>query len=202
MSISIVVIDDHPIVEEGVRNLVSADGDLTFAGAAQTLRAGLRMVQSCRPDVILLDVRLGETGATTAVHALRSIHPSAAIILFTAHPRSADAARAIRAGACSAIPKETPPRRIRELVKAVVSGSVVSGRGLPALIHGSDRHSLTPRQLEVLEMVAAGMTNREIAEELHLRPTTVKAYWQESMQRLGVRNRAEAIAFAYSQGLL
>lgn len=196
MSISVLVVDDHPIVEQGVRNVVSGDAELTFAGAAQTLRDAVRLVQSRRPDVILLDVRLGDTDPATAVHSLQSTHPSAAIILFTAHPRSSDSARAIRAGACAAIAKETPPKRIRELVKAAASGNVGTA------FHGPSRSILTPRQLEVLEKVAAGMTNSEIAAELHLRPTTVKAYWQESMQRLGVRNRAEAIAFAYSQGLL
>jgi len=202
MSISVVVIDDHPIVEQGVRNIVFEDDGLTFAGAAQTLEAAAHLVESRRPNVILLDVRLGDTDATTAVRRLRGIHPPAAIILFTAHPRSSDTLRAIQAGACTAIAKDTPPRRIRELVKAAASGSRPGDAGSPAASLTPHPSILTPRQLEVLERVAAGMTNSEIAEELNLRPTTVKAYWQESMQRLGVRNRAAAIALAYNQGLL
>jgi two-component system, NarL family, nitrate/nitrite response regulator NarL len=202
MSIRVLVIDDHPIVEQGVRNLVAEDDDLTFAGAAQTLDTAVRLVRSCRPDVIMLDVRLGDTNATAAVQKLRSTHPSAAIILFTAHPQSPDAARAIRAGACAAIGKETPPRHVRKLVKAAASGSLGGDLGYLEETHPPVRSILTPRQLEVLEKVAAGMTNSEIAKELYLRPTTVKAYWQETMHRLGVHNRAEAIASAYGQGLL
>lgn len=202
MSISVLVVDDHPIVEQGVRNVISEDDDLTFAGAAHDLHAALRLVQTCRPDVILLDVRLGDTDAISAVRSLSSTLPSAAIILFTAHPRSPDTVRAIRAGACAAIAKETSPRRIRELIKSFTSGSFRAKPGCPMTIRESDRSILTPRQQEVLEKVAAGMTNSEIAKELHLQPTTVKSYWQESMQRLGVRNRAEAIASAYNQGLL
>jgi DNA-binding NarL/FixJ family response regulator len=194
VTIRVFVVDDHPIVQQGVSNVFEDDSDIMLVGAAETLGTAVSSVRALRPDVILLDVRLGDGKVACAVTALRRVSSSSQIVLFTAHPAHAGIREALKAGAIATLPKEIAPIQLREAVKAAFAGSLQRGVVEP------DR--LTPRQREVLEGVASGMTNIEIADQLRLQPATVKAYWQEAMQRLGVRNRAEAIATAYRLDLL
>ena len=162
---------------------------------AKKLPEAVAAVHGRKPDVILLDVRLGDTDVTSAVTALGAAAPQARIVLFTADPHNPQIPHARRAGAVTTVPKDTAPATLRAVVRAAHQGTLRDdappGRAL-----------LTPRQREVLACVASGMTNSEIGEELGLRPTTVKAYWQEILQRIGARNRADAIATAYRLGLL
>ena len=194
MTIRVFVVDDHPIVQQGVSNVFEDDSDIMLVGAAETLSSAVSSVRTLRPDVILLDVRLGDEKVASAVTALRRAWSSSHIVLFTAHPAHAGIREALKAGAIATLPKEIAPIQLREAVRAAFAGSLQRGVLEPDW--------LTPRQREVLEGVASGMTNIEIADRLRLQPATVKAYWQEAMQRLGVRNRAEAIATAYRLDLL
>lgn len=191
---SVFVIDDHPIVAQGIALVLDGDPELRFAGGCDELGEAVLAMDRIRPSVVLLDVRLPGTDVVTAVRALTHAAPETRILLFTAYPRHADVRRARSAGAVATVAKDTPPAQLRELIRAVVRGELLGG----------DLGSgvLTGRQHDVLCRVATGMTNVEIAAQLGLQPTTVKAYWKETMQRLGVRNRAEAIAAAYQRGLL
>lgn len=192
--IGIFVIDDHPIVAQGVTAVLAEAADLVFVGSAATLAEGLTAVATSGPDVVLLDVRLPDTDPVTAVEALRRALPQARIVLFTADPTHPHIRGARAAGAVATVAKDAGPESLRAVLRQVVAGVPTRDDAEPGL--------LTPRQHDVLTRVAMGMTGTEIAAELKLRPTTVKAYWQETMQRLGVRNRAEAIAAAYHRGLL
>ncbi|MBA2946742.1 response regulator transcription factor [Streptomyces himalayensis] len=194
MSIGLFVIDDHPIVQAGIENVFVDEDEFELLGAATTLAQAVSAVRARPPDVILLDVRLGDTDVTAAVTALCVAAPVARIVLFTADPRNRQIPAARRAGAVTTVPKDTAPAELRAAIRAVHDGSL---RDEPA----PERALLTPRQHDVLACVANGMTNNEIAQELGLRPTTVKAYWQETLQRMGARNRADAIAIAYRLGL-
>lgn len=120
---------------------------------------------------------------------------SATVVLFTADASHPQVPTAMRHGAVTTITKDTPPAEMRSIIRAAANGEALAP-GRP------EQRILTDRQLEVLRLVSAGMTNGEIADELGLAVTTVKAYWQETMQRLGVRNRAEAIVAGYRAGLL
>ncbi|MFC9664057.1 LuxR C-terminal-related transcriptional regulator [Nocardia sp. NPDC127606] len=192
--ISVFVIDDHPIVAQGVALVLDGDPDLRFVGACEDLGSGVVAIVRLRPSVVLLDVRLPGTDVATAVRTLAHAVAETRIVLFTAYPEHADVRRARSAGAVATAAKDTPPPKLRELIRAVVRGELLGG--------DFESGVLTTRQHDVLCRVATGMTNVEIAEQLGLQPSTVKAYWQETMQRLGVRNRAEAIAAAYQRGLL
>ncbi|OZC73985.1 DNA-binding response regulator [Rhodococcus sp. 06-462-5] len=192
---SVYVVDDHPIVGHGVQLILDGEPDLTFAGASGALPDAVSAVARIRPEVILLDVRLPGTDAVRAVKALLQSGPSSRIALFTADPSHPHVRGARTAGAVATLAKDTAPGRLRELIREVAAGVAIPNEGIEASI-------FTARQLDVLTLVAVGLTNQEIADELGVQPTTVKTYWQEAMQRLGVRNRAEAIAVAYRQGLL
>lgn len=193
--IGVFVVDDHPIVAQGIELVLDDDTDLRFAGAAGVLSDATDAVGRILPDVILLDVRLPDTDVVTAVDALTRAAPAACILLFTADPSHPHVRSARAAGAVATLAKDTPPERLRRLIRAAARGETLED-------DSGDAGVLTARQHDVLSKIATGMTNIEIAEELGLQPNTVKAYWQETMWRLGVRNRAEAIATAYRRGLL
>lgn len=192
---SVFVVDDHPIVAEGVALVLQDDGDLTYVGAAGTLAEATTAVALLCPDVILLDVRLPDSDVETAVRSLKRTLVAANIVLFTADPAHPHIRRARASGAVATVAKHTAPARLRDIIRAAATGRSLTE-------DGEVEGVLTPRQHDVLSRVATGLTTIEIAEELGLQPTTVKAYWQETMQRLDVRNRAEAIAAAYRRGLL
>lgn len=189
------VVDDHPIVAQGVALVLDDDPELRFAGSAGGLQEAITAVTRIRPDVVLLDVRLPDTDVVTAVGTLKRAAPATRILLFTADPTHPHVRGARIAGALGTLAKDTPPDRLRRLIRTAAEGG-------PLNIDDHNASLLTARQHDVLTRVATGMTNIEIAEELGLQASTVKAYWQETMQRLGVHNRAEAIAAAYRRGLL
>jgi DNA-binding NarL/FixJ family response regulator len=195
VSIKLFVVDDHPIVEAGIQNVFVDEDEFELVGAATSLPEAVAAAHRRQPNVILLDVRLGDIDVTSAVKALRAAAPEACVVLFTADPRNPQIPDARRAGAVTTISKATAPAQLRAVVRA-------AGEGRLRDDSPTGRSLLTPRQCEVLACVASGMTNSEIAQELGLRPTTVKAYWQEILQRIGARNRADAIATAYRLGLL
>lgn len=191
---SIFVIDDHPVVAQGIALTVEDDDELVFVGEAASIADAGGHLRRLRPDLVLLDVRIPGTHVVEAMAVLRRLVPDVIVLLFTADPRHPDVRDALRVGALAVVAKDTPPAQLRAVLRAAARGSSP---------HVEDTSPiLTPRQHDVLTRVATGMTNAEIAEELGLRPTTVKTYWQETMQRLGVRNRAEAIGAAYRDGLL
>ncbi len=192
---TVFVVDDHPIVAQGIELVLTGDPQLRFAGGASALHEAIAAVARVKPDVVLLDVRLPDTDVVTAVEALTRAAPSARILLFTADPRHPHVRNARAAGALATLAKDTPPAFLRRLIWT-------AAQGVPFEEITDDPTVLTARQHDVLIRVATGMTNGEIAEQLGLQLTTVKAYWQETMQRLCVRNRAEAIAAAYQRGLL
>ena len=192
--IGVFVVDDHPIVAQGVEMTLEDEPDLRFVGSASTLAEAITLLPGLRPRIILLDVRLPDADVETAVRAIRRRAETAHVVLFTADPTHPHIRRARAAGAVATVPKDTSPTRLREIIRNAAAGR--------ALAIEPDGGVLTPRQHDVLSRVAVGMTNAEIAHELGLKPTTVKAYWQGTMQRLDVRNRAEAIAAAYRRGLL
>lgn len=190
------VIDDHPVVRQGVGVLFEGDGDIAVEGGSSTATEGIARVAASQPDVVLLDVRLTGADVVSTVRQLRDHAPGTWVVLFTADPDHPSIPAARRAGAIATVSKDVSPGALRGIVRDAAAGRLVASP-VPA-----ETEVLTPRQRQVLALVAVGMTNGEIAAELRLRPETVKDYWKLTMQRLGVRNRAEAIAHAYRSGLL
>jgi two-component system response regulator DesR len=192
----VLVVDDHDVVHWGFRVLLAEQPWVERCLAARTGAEALSLVQRLRPDVALVDLFLaGESGAELC-HSIREASPETRVLLISGAGRMAPAA-ARAAGASGFISKESDAREVVAAVRAV-------GRGMTMFAPKTEQPEplLTEREREVLELIAAGSTNREIAEKLYLSPYTVKEHTSALYRKLGARNRAGAVLRAQRIGLL
>jgi DNA-binding NarL/FixJ family response regulator len=206
-TIRILVVDDHPVVRQGVGMLLRADPVLTVVGEARSANQAVALARRLRPDVILLDLRLPDMLASEAIPLLRMASPGTKIIVFTAYAGHRAISAAIEAGADCCLRKDAADVDLAVAIKRVDRGDrFVDARldedRLPGRMPRVLGPPLTRREYEVLRRVAMGKTNFEIAEGLGLTRNTVKTYLQTALQKLGVHNRVEAIARANEIGLL
>ncbi len=201
----ILVVDDHPIVLDGVSALASQVPGIEVAGYARTGRDAVAQAIALQPDVILLDLRLPDMLGSEVARELRSKIPSARIIVFTAFPAHAGVDAALAAGADEVIVKDASRTDLVEAIRHVSD----KHRPADAMLHFQQerqakhaRSGLTRREYDVVRRLAIGETNAEIASALKLSPNTVKTYVQVALQKLGARNRVEAISRAAELGLL
>ena len=202
----VLVVDDHPVVHDGVALLVERTRSVTIAGYARSGREAIELAEQLAPDVVLLDLRLPDMLGSEAVRAIRRRTPGAAVLIFTAHPDHAALDAAREAGAVGMVVKDVTRSDLAEAIGKAARGEPVpwgSGTGgAEATAAKLARFGLTRREYDVLRRVALGETNAEIAEATFLSRNTVKTYLQSALQKLGARNRVEAIARASEGGLL
>jgi len=201
----VMVVDDHPVVRDGVALLLRAEPALVVVGSAETGRAALERAPELRPDLVLLDLRLPDMLAPEVVAGLREVVPRARVVVFTAHGDHHGVQAALDAGAQGALLKDAAATDLVAALRRVLRGErVTDPRTVPG---GSSRDALarsglTRREYEVLRLAAQGRTNPEIAESTGLARNTVKTYLQSALHKLGARNRVEAIGKAGEAGLL
>lgn len=205
--IRVLVVDDHPVVTDGVRLLLRSDPTMAIAGSAHSGQEALRVVAELEPDVVLLDLRLPDMLGTEVITALRARAPEAKIVLFTAYADHAALPAALEAGVDGCLLKDSSTTDLATALHRVASGLIVIDPRLrdsaPSRMQESlYRAGLTRREYQVLRRVAVGRTNPEIAEDLGITRNTVKTYLQSAMGKLGARNRVEAIARASEAHLL
>ena len=203
----VMVVDDHPVVRDGVALLLRGDPTLVVVGAAESGRAALERAPVLRPDLVLLDLRLPDMLAPEVVVGLRGVVPAARVVVFTAHGDHHGVQAALDAGAHGALLKDAAAIDLVAALRRVLRGERVSDpRMVPAAGDGNQaalaRSGLTRREYEVLRLAAQGRTNPEIAETTGLARNTVKTYLQSALHKLGARNRVEAIGKASEAGLL
>lgn len=205
-ALDVLVVDDHPVVRDGVALLLRADPSVRVVGGAESGRAALDAAGELAPDVVLLDLRLPDMLAPEVVTGLRTRAPGAKVLVFTAHGDHDGVRAALDAGAHGCLLKDAGTTDLVSAVRRVVAGErVIDPRVLPgsAAPDGAlARTGLTRREYEVLRLVAQGRTNPEIGEALGLARNTVKTYLQTALHKLGARNRVEAIGKASEAGLL
>jgi DNA-binding NarL/FixJ family response regulator len=206
MMSTVLVVDDHPVVRDGVTLLLRSDPSLSIVGSAESGRGAIERVLELRPDIVLLDLRLPDMLAPEVITELRRVHPAGKIVVFTAHPDHQGITAALAAGANAALVKDVAGTDLSAALRQVLRGeSVVDPRIVPGHAQRSDalaRSGLTRREYEVLRFAAQGKTNPEIAESTGLTRNTVKTYLQSALHKLGARNRVEAIGKASEAGLL
>lgn len=202
----VMVVDDHPVVRDGVALLLRGEPSLQVVGSAESGRTALDRAGELRPDLVLLDLRLPDMLAPEVVVGLRGVWPAARVVVFTAHGDHHGIRAALDAGAHGCLVKDAAATDLVAALRAVLRGErVVDARMLPdgeATKSALERSGLTRREYEVLRLAAQGRTNPEIAEVTGLTRNTVKTYLQSALHKLGARNRVEAIGKASEAGLL
>ena len=204
-SARVLVVDDHPVVRDGVALLLRGDPGLVVVGSAESGRTALERAPQLSPDLVLLDLRLPDMLAPEVVVGLRELVPAARVVVFTAHGDHHGVQAALDAGAHGALLKDAAAIDLVAALRRVLRGERVTD---PPLLPGEAgraaqaRSGLTRREYEVLRLAAQGRTNPEIAECTGLARNTVKTYLQAALHKLGARNRVEAIGKASEAGLL
>ncbi|WP_245633902.1 response regulator [Amycolatopsis jejuensis] len=198
--VRVLVVDDHPVVRDGVTAQLGAARSLRVVGYAGSAADTLPAARELRPDVVLLDLRLGGTLAPEIIPDLLRALPGVKVVLFTAYPEHAGVQAAVDAGAHGVLIKDAARG---DLVHAILT--VARTGALPTVVtgeNGAPSQVIAPREYELLRRVALGQSNPEIAAAMDISRNTVKSYLRSVLQKLGARNRVEAIARARELGLL
>ncbi len=198
--IRLLVIDDHPVVRDGVALLAASNRRIELVGYAPSGKAALELAESAAPDVILCDLRLPDMLAPELIGMLRHCVPQARIVIFTAYPDHPAVCAALEAGACGIVAKDAARTDLAAVIVGAMHGEEFTGA--QNSVPNRARTMVGRREYDVLRRVAIGETNHEIAEAMNLSPNTVKAYLRNLMQKLDARNRVEAISRAREAGLL
>jgi DNA-binding NarL/FixJ family response regulator len=207
--IRVVVVDDHPMVREGLRSMLSGDA-IEIVGEASTGDAAVRAVEASRPDVVLLDLELPDMEGLEALRRIAALAPAPAVLVITMHEEPELVRRAVQAGAAGYVLKGVDRLELLASIRAVDSGESVLDPGLlRAVVDAGDGASagaraapaLTPVELDLLRLVANGLTNRQIGERLRWSQATVKKYVQRVLEKLDVADRTQAAVEAVRRGL-
>ncbi|ACV80885.1 response regulator [Nakamurella multipartita] len=204
--IRILLVDDHPVVRLGLRALFDQEDDLTVVGEAGTPEEAVAAVRELQPDLVLMDLQLGRAGnGADVTQAIRSGPDAPPVLILTNYDTDGDIIRSIEAGASGYLLKGAPPDELLLAVRSAAAGESalappIASRLLERL--RTPQTSLSPREIEVLERVAAGRSNGEIARELVITEQTVKSHLVHIYTKLGVSSRTAAVSLARERGIL
>ena len=196
-------VDDHPLLHEGLATIIRNQSDMVLVGEASTGRDAVQRFRQYAPDVTLMDLRLPDMSGIDAVIAIRSEFPEARMIILTTFAADAEIQRALEAGARAYLLKSTPPKELVDVIRQVHAGK----KRIPAEIaaqlaeHYSDE-ALTVREIEVLQQIAGGNRNRDIAGKLFITEETVKVHIKHIMEKLGASDRTQAVAIGVRRGII
>jgi DNA-binding NarL/FixJ family response regulator len=201
--IRVFCVDDHPVVLDGVAAIISLQPDMTLAGTAATGGEALERFVDARADVALVDLRLPDMTGFDLIKKIKAKSPNARIIVLSSHEGDVDIQRAMEAGAQGYVVKGMVRGELLEIIRSVHAGK----RRLPAAVaqklaeHMADEE-ISPRELEVLSLMAAGRRNKEIAGELSIAEDTVKMHVRNILSKLQVSDRTEAVTIALRRGII
>lgn len=204
--IRLLIVDDHPIVRDGIRGIFAGDPGFDVVAEAENGRVAIERAQASLPDVVLMDLRMPEMDGVGATREIVASGLAAQVLILTTYDTEHDVLLAIEAGAIGYLLKDTPRDELRRAVQAAAAGESVLSPLVARQLLGQVRHPrrgvLSERELEVLVLVARGGTNKSVARELFISEATVKTHLLHIYEKLGVNDRAAAVANAYERGLL
>lgn len=204
--IKVLVVDDHPVVRQGLRTFLDLQEDITVVGEAASGDTGVAAAEELRPDVVLLDLRMPGSDGMVALRGLRERGNPAKILVITSYTEPAAVLPAVRAGASGYVYKDIDPPALAAAIRSVHSGHVLLHPDVVRLLASSEATvpgpQLTPREREVLAELARGRSNREIARGLSLSEKTVKTHVSAILTKLGVQDRTQAALRAVRTGLV
>jgi DNA-binding NarL/FixJ family response regulator len=201
--IRVLSLDNHPLFREGIARIVSEEPDMVLVAQASTVREAIQQYREHRPDITLMETRLPDQCGIEALKAIRTEFPAARIMVLTSCEGDVDVRRALKAGASGYLLKNTPPGELlREIRKVHAGQRVVQAELAAKLAEHIGEVALSAREVEVLTLVAAGNRNRDIGERLYIAEETVKAHLKHIREKLGAKDRTEAIAIAVRRGII
>jgi len=203
----VLIVDDHPIVREGLRTLIEREPDLCVCAEAGDAAEAMKALESTEPDVVVLDISLKESSGIELLRDLRLVRPDVAVLALSIHDESVYAERLLRAGAQGYVMKQEGTLKVVEGIRAVLGGEVylsakMSRRLLKKMVAGRDGgvetpiERLTNRELEVLRLIGRGYGTRQIGEVLHLSPKTIETYREHIKTKLKLDSARELLQYA------
>jgi len=201
--IRVLCVDDHPVVRDGIAAIINLQPDMMLAGAAATGGEALERFFELRPDVALVDLQLPDMSGFDLIKKIKGKSPNARIIVLSSHEGDVDIQRALEAGVQGYVVKGIVRNELLEIIRSVHAGK----RRIPAALaqklaeHMADE-PISPRELEVLSLMAAGKRNKEIAGELSIAEDTVKMHVRNILSKLQVNDRTEAVTIALRRGII
>jgi DNA-binding NarL/FixJ family response regulator len=201
--IRVLVADDHPVVRNGLAGVIAQQPELALVAEAANGRQALEHFREHRPDVVLMDLRMPEMDGVAAIAAIRAEFPDARILALTTYEGDVDIHRALEAGARGYLIKDMLLTDVLNAIRAVHRGDRVIPTAVAArLAEFTPRTDLSAREVEVLQLVARGLSNRDVAGVIGRTDETVKVHLKNIFAKLGVADRTEAVTLAYSRGIL
>jgi DNA-binding NarL/FixJ family response regulator len=203
IAIRILVVDDHPVVRQGVAGLVGGQPDMTIVGQASNGREAIQQFRAHHPDIVLMDLQMPEMNGLDALMAIRDETPEARIIMLTTYAGDAQVLRAIKAGARGYLLKSALHRELLETIRAVHTGKKsLSAEASYELAEHAGDDTLTPAEVRVLRLIAEGNANKEIAEHLSVSEETVKGQVRNILSKLGAKDRTHAAMIGLKRGII
>lgn len=201
--IRILVADDHPVVQAGLTSMLNSNDGIEVVGSASSGTEALKILEQKRPDILLLDLRMPGMNGIETLTAMQKMNTTARAIVLTSFETDENIYRAVRAGAQGYLLKDAPQEQMLDAIKSVHAGKRFIPKEIAArLADRMLRSNLTARELEILEMLAKGLTNKQIGCALTISENTVRNHLKCVMSKLEVSDRTEAVAVAIQQGIL
>ena len=211
--ITVLIVDDHSVVRQGIRSFLESTGDLEVIGATGDGLEAIQLARDASPDVALVDMVMPGMDGVEVTHAIRNASPHTQVIIFTSYHTDEYIFPAIRAGALSYLLKDALPNEIADAIRKAVKGESILESRVAARIVEDMRHNpeqeevnafaiLSDRELEVLRLIATGATNQEIARKLVIGESTVKSHVGAVLGKLNLSDRTQAAVYAWARGIV
>jgi DNA-binding NarL/FixJ family response regulator len=204
--IRLLIVDDHPVVRDGLRGMFAGEEGFEVVSEAENGADAVSRAQAFQPDVVLMDLRMPEMDGVTAIRRMGEIGLKARVLVLTTYDTDSDVVPAIEAGATGYLLKDSPRDELLRAVRSAAAGDAVLSPSVAARlldqVRQPARETVSQRELEVLQLVASGSSNREVAEQLFISEATVKTHLLHIYDKLGVNDRAAAVAAAFERGVL
>jgi len=201
--IRILAVDDHPLIRVGIATLVAPESDMKLVGEASNGREGIAKFRECLPDVTLMDLQMPDMNGIDVTIAIRHDFPEARIIVLTTYTGDVQVLRAVKAGAQAYVTKNLVHKELLHTIRAVHAGRKTMSPEVAAQVAAyAGDEALTPREIDVLRMIAAGSANKEIAAQLSISEESVKSRVKNILLKLGANDRTHAVTIGLKRGII